>query len=120
MLDPNEFVPMAGQGAIAIVCRDGGPYQATLAELDDACTHEEVEAERYVLRGLGGGCSVPIGAWARVEGDRLRLRAVVTSRDPSRTVDVDMYISRDDLLNGLDEAVEVLAKGMDGVTDERA
>ncbi len=43
-------------------------------------------AERALLRGLGGGCLVPIGARAVVEGDRLTLRAAVLAPDGSRRV----------------------------------
>jgi hydroxymethylbilane synthase len=45
--------------------------------LHDPVTFSEVSAERSLLRRLGGGCHVPVGARARVEGDRLRLTAVV-------------------------------------------
>lgn len=63
-LDPSEWVPPAGQGAIALVCRDGDERLEDLRQLDHAPTRKCVEAEREVMRGLSAGCQVPIGVWA--------------------------------------------------------
>ncbi|MEZ5291719.1 MAG: hydroxymethylbilane synthase [Vicinamibacterales bacterium] len=76
---PLEHVlPAPAQGALAIQCRQSDDGLAVrLAALDDADARRAVEAERTVLHLLGGGCSVPVGAFARVEGSGLSLRAAV-------------------------------------------
>ena len=71
-LDPPDWLPAAGQGAIAVQVRsDAAP--AHIAALNDAPTMYAVQAERAFLAGLDGGCQVPIGALAigvdRPEGD---------------------------------------------------
>ena len=73
--------------ALGLECRsDDAAALAALGPLNDAPTRQAVLAERALLRGLGGGCLVPIGARAIVEGDRLTLRAAVLAPDGSRRV----------------------------------
>jgi hydroxymethylbilane synthase len=79
--------PAVGQGALAIETRDDdGPAATICRKLEHAETRTAVTAERALLRALGGGCQVPIGAWASVSGDRLDLRGVVASPDGLRVV----------------------------------
>lgn len=81
-LPPELMCPAAGQGALAIETRDdGGAGQAVCRRLDHPATRVCVTAERALLASLGGGCQVPIGALGLVEGDRLKLTAVVVSPD---------------------------------------
>jgi len=71
-------LPAPGQGALGIeVLSDDCATAELLAPLDDAATRAATAAERGVSRGLGGSCQVPLAAYAEVEGDRLRLRALV-------------------------------------------
>lgn len=73
-LDPEAFLPAAGQGAIAIECRQGD--EATwqrLRALNDAETEARVTAEREFLRLLGAGCQTPVGAHTRVADGRLHM-----------------------------------------------
>ena len=71
-------LPAPGQGALGIeVLSDDRVTAELLAPLDDAATRAATAAERGVSRGLGGSCQVPLAAYAEVEGDRLRLRALV-------------------------------------------
>jgi hydroxymethylbilane synthase len=72
MLDPLVFVPEAGQGAIAVQVRRGD--EALVAALDHAPTRAAVDAERGFAESVGGGCSVPVAAYAWHEGEELRLR----------------------------------------------
>ena len=72
MLDPQVFVPEAGQGAIAVQVRRG--EEELVAALDHAPTRAAVEAERACVQSLGGGCSVPVAAYAWHEDGELRLR----------------------------------------------
>jgi hydroxymethylbilane synthase len=65
-LDPKDFCPAAGQGALGIETRkDDAATMAALAFLDDAATRFAVTAERAALAALGGGCQVPIGIHCR-------------------------------------------------------
>jgi hydroxymethylbilane synthase len=87
-LDVTRLVPAAGQGALAIVVREGAADALrAVAALDHAPTRAEVAAERAVLGILGGGCHLPLGCLARVEGDRLRLVARVVSADGREQVE---------------------------------
>jgi hydroxymethylbilane synthase len=71
-------LPAPGQGALGIeVLSDDRATAELLFPLDDAATRAATEAERGVSRGLGGSCQVPLAAYAEVEGNRLRLRALV-------------------------------------------
>jgi hydroxymethylbilane synthase len=65
-LDPGDFCPAAGQGALGVEIRkDDGATIAAVAFLDDAETRFAVSLERAALASLGGGCQVPIGIHCR-------------------------------------------------------
>jgi hydroxymethylbilane synthase len=79
---PVEIMcPAVGQGALAIETREQGDATEVCRLLDDPATHACIRAERAVLAQLGGGCQVPIGAYATISGDRLQIRAIVISTD---------------------------------------
>ena len=83
-LDPRQFVPAPGQGAIALECRDGdGPVRDAVAPLDHPPTSHAVAAERAFLAALGGGCNVPLGAYGVAAGEELELVAFVAGIDGS-------------------------------------
>jgi hydroxymethylbilane synthase len=78
VLSPPAFWPAVAQGAVAVEIRAADTrLRQALALLDDSPAHAAVRAERGCLAALAGGCLAPIGAWARIIGDRLRLGAVV-------------------------------------------
>jgi hydroxymethylbilane synthase len=86
LLEPEKMCPAVGQGALAIETRnDGGHGHSICRRLDDANTRVAVTAERAVLATLGGGCQVPIGAYARVD-DKVNLQAVVVSPDGASVI----------------------------------
>jgi hydroxymethylbilane synthase len=81
-LNPSQMCPAAGQGALAIETRsDDSGTRAAVKFLDDPPTRAAVECERAALNALGGGCQVPIGAYAQWQGTELLLQAVVASPD---------------------------------------
>ncbi len=84
-LDPAEFIPAIGQGALGIEVRryDAG-LQEILSHLHDDDTAVAVRAERGFLEQLEGGCQVPIGGHARVVGDEVELTGMVLSLDGKR------------------------------------
>jgi hydroxymethylbilane synthase len=82
------MLPAPGQGALAVQCRDEPASLALLAALDHRPARLAVTAERSFLAGLGGGCAVPIAAYAHLEGEELRLLGRVAALDGSRQIDV--------------------------------
>jgi hydroxymethylbilane synthase len=70
-LEPKDFCPAAGQGALGIETRkDDGATIAAVSFLNDAATRFAVTAERAALAALGGGCQVPIGIHCRMGAER--------------------------------------------------
>ena len=61
-----------------------------LAPLNHPATAQAVTAERAVSRTFGGSCQIPLAAYATVEGDAMRLRAMVATPDGSRMAAVDL------------------------------
>jgi hydroxymethylbilane synthase len=70
-------LPAAGQGALAIETLRGSQGFEVTSALDDAATADCVRAERGVLARLAGGCTVPVAAYAVLEGEAIWLRAVL-------------------------------------------
>jgi hydroxymethylbilane synthase len=85
-LDPDVMCPAVGQGALAIEAREASEAERVCRRLEHAATRAAVDAERAVLRSLGGGCQVPIGAHATLDDGGLRLVAVVAAPDGSVVV----------------------------------
>jgi hydroxymethylbilane synthase len=82
-----EMLPAVGQGALGIETRANDPRTAALVSmLEHAPTRAACTAERALLFALGGGCQVPIAAHAIVEGDTLRLDALVAALDGRRVI----------------------------------
>ena len=82
LLPPEQSLPANGQGAVGIECRlDDDELLTLLAPLEHLPTRQRVLAERAMNRVLQGGCQVPIGAYAELEGDQLWLRGLVGSPD---------------------------------------
>lgn len=83
----EDSLPAGGQGAVGIECRMGD--QATLdllAPLNDEPTAIRVLAERALNRRLEGGCQVPIGCYAELEGDQVWLRGLVGRPDGTKVL----------------------------------
>ena len=76
-LSTDEMLPAVGQGALGVETRDDDDTNDLVALLDHAPTRAACEAERALLRSLGGGCLVPIAAHASVTGARLRVEGLV-------------------------------------------
>jgi len=87
LLDPQVMCPAVGQGALAVETRnDNDRAQAVAETLDHPDTRTAVTAERAVLAALGGGCQVPIGAYATVDHHSVQLRAIIVSPDGTEIV----------------------------------
>jgi hydroxymethylbilane synthase len=84
-ISADIMCPAVGQGALAIEIRHDDAHTRTLLSfLDDPDTRAAIECERALLGSLGGGCQVPIGAYAEKRGGRLYLRAMVGRPDGSQ------------------------------------
>jgi hydroxymethylbilane synthase len=84
-ISADVMCPAVGQGALAIeIRRNDQQTKALLAFLNDADTQAAIDCERALLGSLGGGCQVPIGAYAEKRGSRLYLRAMVGRPDGSQ------------------------------------
>lgn len=92
VLDPAWMLPAVGQGALGLECRaDDVATRAALRPLDDPPTHAAVLAERAMLRALGGGCQVPIGATSgAASASRLTVRGVVLRPDGRERVEAQV------------------------------
>jgi len=83
----SDSLPANGQGAVGIECRsDDVELLSLLASLEDHTTRQRVLAERAMNRHLQGGCQVPIGAYAEIEGEELWLRGLVGAIDGQRII----------------------------------
>ena len=85
---PAEVMcPAAGQGALGLEIKAGDlTTRQHLAFLDDAAARATTTCERALLNKLGGGCQVPIGAFAETRNGRLHLNAVVAHPDGSKVL----------------------------------
>ena len=84
-LEPSVMLPQVAQGALAVECRlDDAEALVALAAIDDAIAHLAVMAERAFLAALGGGCDVPVGAYATIKsGGMISMQALVAQEDGS-------------------------------------
>ena len=113
-LDPRSWVPAPGQGALVVQCRAGDATERLLAPLDDATTRAAVTAERAVLRRLGSGCRVPVGAYAWLDAGRLALRGMLIAPDGRRSVTAELHGDVADTERlGTAVADELMQKGRD-------
>jgi hydroxymethylbilane synthase len=72
------FLPAVGQGALAVEVRaDDGKVKSLLAPLDHRETRVSIFSERSFMRALEGGCQIPVGALARMQGGTLILEGLV-------------------------------------------
>lgn len=86
-IEPEQSLPAVGQGAVGIECRvNDQRVRALLAPLNHADTADRVRCERAMNLTLQGGCQVPIGSYALLEGDTIWLRALVGEPDGSKIV----------------------------------
>ena len=81
----SEILPCAGQGVIALQCRDNDEDLIKLLKLvDHQSTHSSIKAERNVLKVLEGDCETAVGAFANIEGDKINLEVELFSLDGSK------------------------------------
>jgi hydroxymethylbilane synthase len=116
----DACVPAPGQGIIAIeIRRDDERTRQLVAAIDDRSAAAALDAERALVEQLGGGCQMPIGAYARIVDDVIHIVGVVISLDGSRVVRADASgpIS-DATAAGIAAARRLLDEGADAILAE--
>lgn len=116
---PRQMCPAPGQGALAIQTRRDDPAREICAQFNDEPTSQAVTCERTVLAALGGGCQLPVGAFAEPIGETLNAIAVVLSPDGVRCLRAEASGSRyrpEELGQVL--AAELLGRGADKILSE--
>jgi hydroxymethylbilane synthase len=116
-LPADVCVPAPGQGIIAIEVREDDHRMLDVVKtINDAAAGIALEAERAVVTRLGGGCQMPIGAYATVEGDTMTLAGIVIALDGSREVRASASGSvREPGAVGIQVADSLLARGADTI-----
>ncbi|SER75103.1 hydroxymethylbilane synthase [Gracilibacillus ureilyticus] len=117
-LEPEICVPAVGQGALAIECReDDDELLDLLKKINDEYTERTVTAERTFLHLLNGGCQVPIGGYAYLDGEEVVLTALVASGD-GKTVLKETVRGTDPVQVGREAADLLKKQGAQQLVDE--
>ena len=78
----SKMIPCAGQGVIALQCRNNDEELIELLKkVDHQSTHNSVKAERNVLKVLEGDCETAVGVFANIENNQINLEAELFSLD---------------------------------------
>ncbi|MGY2575609.1 hydroxymethylbilane synthase [Vibrio sp. C8] len=112
-IEPEQSLPAVGQGAVGIECRlNDERLLKLLAPLNHLDTADRVKCERAMNLTLEGGCQVPIGSYALLEGDELWLRALVGEPDGTTIVRGEIRGARQDAESlGIELAHQLLDQG---------
>lgn len=117
-LETAEMVPAPGQGCLALQCRDDDDRTIeALAPLDHHVSHLALDAERSLMWRLGGGCSLPLGAFASVDGEVVRLVAMIATADGALVLRVDETAGTPEDVAGL-AARALIAAGAEEILAE--
>jgi len=116
----EESLPAGGQGAVGIECRmDDEATRALIEPLNHGDTATRVLAERALNRRLEGGCQVPIGCYAELEGDQIWLRGLVGRPDGTRVLRDEIRGASSEAESlGIRLAERLLAAGADTILAE--
>jgi hydroxymethylbilane synthase len=116
---PAEIMcPAAGQGALGIEIRKGDEaIRQHLSFLDDSAARQTTTAERALLNKLGGGCQVPIGAFAELRAKEIHLEGVVAHPDGSLVLR-ESRDGNDPELLGNEVGESLLSRGGDAILQE--
>jgi len=82
---PKEIIPSAGQGIIALQCReDDYEIISILKQINHTKTYQRAHAERNILKVLEGDCETAVGAFSKIDGDTITVEAELFSLDGSQ------------------------------------
>ena len=109
IMSADEFLPAAGQGAIAIETReDAAAIRALIARIDHSDTSTAVAAERAFLAVLDGSCKTPIGAHATLDGAAINFRGLIARPDGSAAHDIAANGARADAVKIAEDCARTL------------
>jgi hydroxymethylbilane synthase len=111
-LPPEEFIPSANQGIIAVATREG--EEELVSFMNHQKTWIEASVERKIIRELGIGCAVPAGVYARSANDKIEAFCEILSVDGAIAVRVEERFSideQDDVISGIVERLKVMTQG---------
>ena len=112
------MTPAAGQGALGIEIRNGDAVtRSQLAFLDDPAARASTTCERALLNKLGGGCQVPIGAFAEVKNGKIHLNALVAHPDGTKVLR-ETRDGDDPVRLGEEVGETLLQRGGDAILEE--
>jgi hydroxymethylbilane synthase len=117
-LDPEQFVPAPGQGALAVTAVDGELAVDIKDRIDDPQTRVETTVERTILEALGGGCVAPIGIYATMAGGVVHTSVRVLSQDGTETIQVGRDLPVERHISAAQElATELADRGADDLIE---
>lgn len=119
-LDPGFSLPAIGQGAVGIECRSNDSFiNDLIAPLNHPATRTRVLAERAMNNRLEGGCQVPIGGYAELDGDTLLIRGLVGRPDGSEMIRGEIAGRAEEAeFLGKTLAEDLLSRGADAILKE--
>ena len=119
-LTPDTFTPDVGQGTLAVEVRaEDSRTIEMLRAIDHGPTSLALQAERGFLAALGGGCQVPVAAYARLDGEQLHIAAMAAVPDGSRIFRTEATYDADDAAAAGEGAAEaLLATGAREIIDD--
>ncbi len=108
----TEIIPAAGQGALAIETRaDDEKIFSLVQKLNDAETFDAVKVEREFLTEVGGSCQIPVGVFATIDGEQIKLRALIASTDGKKVIKTSEVAPRRKINLGQKIAAQLLNSG---------
>lgn len=129
-LETNVMIPAMGQGALGLECRENDAKTQILSKLNHIQTHIECEAEREFVRLCDGGCQVPIGVNATLQGDMLEIKAILGLPNGTKILRESASChcegakateeSTNQIINFLDSSPSVQNDGVSGIYIESA
>ncbi|MCH7745487.1 MAG: hydroxymethylbilane synthase [Chloroflexi bacterium] len=121
-LSPELCLPDTGQGALAVEARaESINTIEMLAKIDHWPTSAAVKAERAFMESVGGGCKVPVAAYAQIEGSDLVISAMAAVPDGSRVFRVQTtHTASDPISAGQRVAEELMNAGAREIIDNGA
>ena len=112
-LEPEDFIPAPGQGALAIQTRaDDTALYELVSKLDDPTARLSAQTERRILTGLHGGCSIPLGVFSCIEKETIYIHAILCNLTATKTIRKEVSCPIDKANETADKiAQEILNKG---------
>jgi len=119
-LDEKVMIPAIGQGALGIEIRENdNKILDIISFLKDDKTFIEVSSERAFLKELEGGCQVPIGCYAKIENEKLKLIGFVADLKGERFIKDEFIGNKDEFINlGVKLARKILNQGAKDILEE--